>query len=70
LGRLTKTNRSWATIPRGPGITPTSAGRASSRDCDWNAPLDSLFCQKREAFVLVTLEGMSAKKRPSPSAFR
>lgn len=62
LGRLTKRIRSWATIPRGPGITPDEALEERQAEMRLERALDSLSAKKREAFVLVTLEGMSGEE--------
>jgi RNA polymerase sigma factor (sigma-70 family) len=62
LGRLTKRIRSWATIPRGPGLTPDEALAERQAELRLSRALDALSTKKREAFVLVTLEGMSGEE--------
>jgi RNA polymerase sigma factor (sigma-70 family) len=62
LGRLTKRIRSWATIPRGQGLTPDQALEERQAELRLTRALDALSAKKREAFVLVTLEGMSGEE--------
>jgi RNA polymerase sigma-70 factor (ECF subfamily) len=62
LGRLAKRIRTWATIPRWPEIMPDEALQQRHARLRLRRALDALSPKKREAFVLVTLEGMSGEE--------
>jgi len=62
LGRLAKRIRTWATIPRTPQPTPDDALTQRHAGLRLQRALAALPPKKREAFVLVTLEGMSGEE--------
>ena len=62
LGRLAKRVRTWATIPRAPQLTPDDALVQRHAGLRLGRALAALSPKKREAFVLVTLEGMSGEE--------
>lgn len=62
LGRLAKRVRIWATIPRAPQLTPDDTLAQRHAGLRLERALAALPPKKREAFVLVTLEGMSGEE--------